>query len=134
MIGQTDYDWRNPSQRPKTDRKVQKLWAWMLKQSKLKTPKPFTVAQAASVGQMSPRYTRSYVRILEREGFLRCVFRATSPHSSSTFLVTGEYRGEVAPQIAGGSGGGGSLGRGWKGKTAAAEISSGPGKPTASRR
>src|SRR5215469_5265795 len=75
MIGQkTEYDWRNPSQRPRSARKIQNLWAWMRKQKK-----PFTIAAAASAGQMSPRYVRSYVRTLALEGFLRCVHRANSP-------------------------------------------------------
>jgi len=91
--------------------KIEELWRHMLK-----TPS-FTVPGLARLGIVSKQYIKIYLRILTAAGYLTrdpgpTLYR--NPHNPARYSVGPHYKGETAPQLAGGAGGGGRLGAGWK--------------------
>lgn len=105
-------DWVSSAMPPRGQRKAQVLWVAMLK--RIKTRKAFTIRELAAETKVSPRYARAYVRILARNGYLVVTHAGRSSHDPAQFVVGKGYREAVAPQIAGGSGGGRGMGLGWR--------------------
>lgn len=118
----TVYDYRVRKIVPRKGRKLQLVWDHMLARSVLKKTKPFTVREIATAAETNVRFVRAYVRVLLKNGYLFLVHTGRSQHDPSTFLVDGFYREKLAPQLAGGSGGGGRLGNGWNAKPAPAAV------------
>ncbi|SRR5258708_5912285 len=93
--------------------KIEKLWLEMLKRDS------FTVPQLAALGIVSKNYCKIYVRVLANAGYLTKHFQHSygyggNPHCPTTYKIGPHYRGKIAPQLAGGAGGGGHLSHGWK--------------------
>lgn len=75
----------------------------------------FTVPTLSRKLGASKNYVKIYVRALRRAGYLVALNNrwGSNPHNPTKYKC-GPYRGEQAPQLAGGSGKTGKLGRGWK--------------------
>jgi hypothetical protein len=75
----------------------------------------FSVPQLAKRTGVSKNYVKIYVRALRIAGYL-VVTKSNdygNPHNPARYRI-GHYREKLAPQLAGGSGKTGSLGRAWK--------------------
>lgn len=104
------YDWRKPSRTAtwrRDDSKVSKIWATMLRRNGA-----WTAGSVAKAAGATDRFTRSYIRALVAYRYVRITVPgagARPPH----YELSGFYTEALAPQLAGGSGGGGRLGNGW---------------------
>lgn len=111
LLGPVDYQerWRTNSRR-RSGTKIEALWQHMLK------TESFTVPGLARLGIVSKNYVKVYLRILAAAGYLTREYPRGqgNPHSPARYGIGPHYRGLVAPQLAGGAGGGGKLGAGWK--------------------
>lgn len=123
-LGFDQSNWR--ARHPVRDRKSQTVWNEMRARStpkgrgkKLEPAPGFTTPELHKATKVSARYIRSFVRACHAAGYLetnRSKWRGTSPHDPARYVVTAAYlKVDQAPQLAGGSGGGGGkLGLGWK--------------------
>lgn len=109
------YDWRKPSRTPATSRKLQAIWAAMLKRKGT-----WPAAAIAKETGAHVRFVRSYVAALRSAGYLDEPVKLIAGHKPAEYRVSLFYRGDDAPQMAGGSGGGKGLGNGWNVSPAAA--------------
>lgn len=111
LLGPVDHQerWRVNSRR-RSGTKIETLWRHMLK------TESFTVPGLAGLRIVSKNYVKVYLRILAAAGYLtrRFPYGERNPHFPALYSVGPHYRGLVAPQLAGGAGGGGRLGAGWK--------------------